>query len=121
MSVPVGLDRLRDEVKRFGAFAYLLTVSDDGRPHAVAVSAVWSDDDTLTVSAGRTTLANARSRPTVSLLWPPVDEEGYSLIVDGGADVDDATSRVAVRAAKAVLHRARAEGAGSDCVTLLPS
>lgn len=121
MSVPVGLDRLRDEVTRFGSFAYLLTVTGDERPHAVAVTASWSDDDALTVAAGRTTLANARDRSAVSLLWPPVDDEGFSLIVDGRAEVDEATSSVAVRATKAVLHRARAGGAGSDCVTLLPS
>ena len=38
MSIPVTLDRLRDEIAGFASTAtYLLTVSDDGRPHSVAV------------------------------------------------------------------------------------
>jgi hypothetical protein len=120
MSIPVDLVRLREEVARFGPAAYLLTVTDDGRPHAVAVSVVWVED-ALRVGAGRTTLANASRRPAVSLLWSPVDAEGFSLIVDGRAAVDEGEAQVSIHPDKAVLHRARAEGAGSDCVTLLPA
>ena len=120
MSIPVDLVRLREEVTRFGPSCYLLTVTDDGRPHAVAVSVAWADN-ALRVSAGRTTRANAARRPSVSLLWPPVDDEGFSLIVDGLASVNEAEAEVTVQPDKAVLHRARAEGAGSDCVTLLPA
>ena len=119
MSVPVELERLRDEVERFGSFAYLLTVTDDNRPHAVAVTAQWTDDGALTALAGRSSLANAARRPSVSLLWAPVDDELFSLIVDGRAEVDEPASRLAIRPAKAVLHRARVDGAGSDCVTVL--
>lgn len=121
MSVPVVLDRLREEVYRFGLSPYLLTVTADGRPHAVSVTVVW-DGDELAASAGRTTLANARERPAVSLLWPPTERGGYALILDGVARAE--TDRVSVRPTSAVLHRSAAgpEGIGppqSDCVPVL--
>jgi hypothetical protein len=120
VSVPVALDQLRDEVARFGSGPYLLSVTSDGRPHAVSVTVAW-DGDELAAGAGRTTLANAAERPSVSLLWSPVEPGGYSLIVDGQARVDGTTERVLVQPGRAVLHRSRPGAAGSDCVTVLPS
>ena len=115
MSVGVELDRLHEEVARFGATPYLLTVSDDGRPHATSVSVSWADG-TLVAGVGRRSAANCADRPDVSLLWPPVEEGGFSLIVDGAASVDG--EQVTVSPARAVLHRQRADGPGSDCVRL---
>jgi hypothetical protein len=72
---------------------------------------------------GRRTLANAAERPAVTLLWPPVEPEGYSLIVDGTAEMSD--DGVLVSPTRAVLHRAAAAGATasaddhacvSDCI-----
>jgi hypothetical protein len=115
MSIGVELQRLHEEVAKFGSSPYLLTVSDDGRPHATAVTISW-DDDALVAGVGRKSAANAVARPDVSLLWSPVDGEGFSLIVDGTADVDG--EKVKVRPSAAVLHRQRADGPGSDCVRL---
>ena len=121
MSVSVDLDRLREEVGRFGSSPYVLTVSDDGRPHAVSVIVEWSGED-LVLGAGRRTAANAEERPAVSLLWSPYEPGGYSLIVDGAATVDTSAepARVTVRPEKAILHRsqpgASQSGCGSDCV-----
>ncbi len=68
-------------------------------------------------------------RPLVTLLWPPAEPGGYSLIVDGtvtsaeGAGTGD--NSVVVRPTKAVLHRPAVSpddaspGCGSDCVPLL--
>jgi hypothetical protein len=124
MSVAVGLDRLREELDRLGSHAFALTVSDDGSPHAVAVSVSW-DDGALAASVGSRTAANARARPAVSLLWPAPDAEGFSLIVDGTADAPagDHGGRLVLHPSKAVLHRARVESDGSttsDCETVLP-
>jgi hypothetical protein len=122
VSVPVSLDRLRDEVEVFGASAYALTTGGDGRPHAVLASVEWRGER-LALPAGGRTAANAGDRPQVALLWPPTEAGGYSLIVDGNAEVTD--GRLLVEPTKAVLHRpARpdaepAAGAcGSDCVPL---
>ena len=121
MSVAVSLDRLREEVARFGASPYLLSVTSDGRPHAVAVAVSWQGD-ALEAGAGTRTVANIAERPAVTLLWPAVEPGGYSLIVDGVATAAGAGSgeRLSVQPAKAVLHRRRPDGAGSDCVGVLP-
>ena len=119
MSVPVELEKLKESVDRFGALPYLLTTAGDGRPHAVSVHVSW-DGPELAVRAGRSTVANATARPLVSLLWAPVDEDGFSLIVDGTAVVD--RDRVSVRPLKAVLHRQASppgEASVSDCVGVL--
>lgn len=115
MSVGVELDRLAEEVRRFGGSPYLLTVSDDGRPHATVVAVEWSDD-ALVAGVGRRSAANVAERPDVSLLWPPVDAEGFSLIVDGRGSVDG--EEVTVRPERGILHRRRADGPGSDRVRL---
>ena len=117
MSVGVELERLHEEVARFGPAPYLLTVADDGRPHATKVTVGWDGDD-LVAGVGRRSAANVGARPDISLLWSPVDDEGFSLIVDGRGSVDG--EQVTVRPEKAILHRQRADGPGSDCVRLDP-
>ena len=121
MSVPVELENLRDEIGRYGQ-VFLLTVMDDARPHAVAVTTSW-DGGRLVVSAGRTSVANALARTDVTLLWPAVAPGGFSLIVDGRA-ADGGSGAVAITPTKAVLHRAAvaADGSGtvsSECVPVL--
>ena len=111
MSIPVELSELRGVAAGQAAFAYLLTVSDDARPHAVAVS-VTIDDGAITCDAGRTSCANAMARPEVSFLWPPGTPGDYSLICDGVASVAGSTVRVVP--SRAVRHRP-APGGGNDC------
>ena len=115
MSVAVELDRLRDEIARFGASPFLLTVDDDGRPHATVVAGTL-EGDRFRAGVGRRSASFADARPSVSLLWPPVEPGGFSLIVDGTAAVEG--EEVVVTAARAILHRRRADGPGSDCVKL---
>jgi hypothetical protein len=123
MSVPVPLDGLRAEIAARGPTAYVLTVSPDGRPHSVAVSVSWGDDN-MVMAGGSRTVANAVARPLVSLLWPPDEAGGYSLIVDGDASARD--NLVVVRPTRAVLHRPAPAGpdgtssGGSDCVAVYP-
>ncbi len=121
MSIPVDLDRLAATIEEFG-FAYLLTVSDEMRAHAVATTPQWIDG-ALAMDVGRRTAANAIARPNLSLVWPPVEVGGYSLIVDGDASVDGLT--VSFRPVRAVLHRPALPSAeavdgscGADCKPL---
>ncbi len=88
-------------------FGYLLTIGDDGRPRAIALVPIL-DHGTVSLvfslgSAG--TLAAAAQRPQVSVLFAPVDNDPYSIIVDGDAVVDEAAGTVSVRVARAVRHR----------------
>jgi len=50
MSVPVPLDRVRTATEERGGRAYVLTVSDDGRPHAVDALVAWEGDVLVTAS-----------------------------------------------------------------------
>src|SRR5215831_19088406 len=126
MSVPVPLDRLREATAERGASAYLLTVSDDGSPHAVHVPLRWEGDE-IAVDVGRRSAANAAARPSVSLLFPVLREGDYSLIVDGRAVAAGAgTTSVRVVPTRAVLHRPAvapdpSASCGADCVPLFPS
>jgi hypothetical protein len=123
MSIAVDLDRVRAEAESHGATTYLLTTQADGRPHAVGVHPQWRDDEVL-LDCGRTTRLNAEQRTLVSLLWPPPEPGGYSLIVDGNARLEGET--VVVTPTKAVLHRPGpapdpTSSCTSDCVRLVKS
>ena len=115
MSIPVAIDDLVAATSEYG-WAYLLTVSDDQRPHVVAVTPTWQSE-TLVMEVGRRTAANAIARSSISLCYPPLERCGYSLIVDGEASVDGVT--IGFGPTGAVLHRPAApgaEGSVSGCV-----
>ena len=126
MSIPVPLDRLRAAIEERRGGAYLVTVSDDGRPHAVHVSVCW-DGDALVAEVGKRSAANAAARPgAITLLYPVRAPDDYSLIVDGSAarDALHGAHRVRVMPTKAVLHRPAAipdpaSACSADCVPLL--
>ncbi len=131
----------RVDVKRLAAaltdypFGYLITVDDGYRVHTVTVEPRLRElpDDAQGPGAifdvgliGGRTRKNLADRRDVTLLWPPPEPGGYSLIVDGAAEVsdaDDETARLAVVPTRALLHReadagspAAAKGCLHDCV-----
>jgi Pyridoxamine 5'-phosphate oxidase len=121
VSIRLELDELRKQVASCGSYAYLLTVTDDGRPHAVSLRVEW-DGDELVGGAGRQTAANAERSPEVSLLWPVSGRDGFALIVDGRAEVrvDGDSMRVAVKPTTAVLHKTpEGEAQAPGCVPVL--
>jgi hypothetical protein len=112
-------------VEERGAGAYVLTVSDDGSPHAVHQEVHW-DAGTLLCDAGTRTAANASARLHVSLLFPVRHDGDYSLIVDGQGTVESEARgpRLRVSPTRAVLHRAGppadpASSCTADCVPVL--
>jgi len=127
MSIPVPLERLRAAVAERTPNAYVLTVSDDGRPHAVHAPVCW-EGDVLAAEVGRRSVANATARPAISLLFPVRVDGEYSLIVDGIAAVvsDGNGQRLLVTPTRAVLHRPApapdptTSSCGADCVPLFP-
>ena len=116
MSVKVDVSDLRDHLGDV-AYAYLVTVGEDGRVHLVAVTPELVDDELVVAGVGRHSTDNAAARPDVTLVWPPRVEGGYSLIVDGRATVADDV--VSVSPGRAVLHRPASgevrEGCTADC------
>jgi hypothetical protein len=124
MSIPVAIDDLVAATSEYG-WAYLLTVRDDLRPHIVAVTPTW-ENRSLVMEVGRGTASNAAERSSISLCYPPIDDDGYSLIVDGDASVEsEATVRFVPTGA--VLHRpapagfsGSATGCGNDCEPVGP-
>jgi len=127
MSIPVPLEGLKSAIAERGPGAYVLTVADDGRPHAVLASMRW-EGEALAAGIGRRSAANATARSSVSLLFPVRGDGDYSLIVDGTAAVESSGSehRLLVTPTRAVLHRpvaapaATTSSCGADCVPLFP-
>lgn len=122
MSVKVDLDQLADKLADF-TFAYLISVGDDFRAHTVFVEPVFRNGRLDAGTVGRHTRENIGRHADVTLVWPPRDPGGYSLIVDGRAQSSEEI--LTVRPTRAVLHRkATAESltcdpAGlHDCVPL---
>jgi hypothetical protein len=107
-------------------FAYLLTVGDDYRVHTVTVDPVLRDGVLDVGLIGGRTYKNLANRRDATLLWPPREPGGYSLIVDGRAAVTDAekdTVQLEIMPTRALLHRnadpdspAAAKGCLHDCI-----
>lgn len=112
MSVKVDLDKLGQTLADF-PFGYLITVGDDFRAHTVAVTPVFTDGAFTIGPLGGTTRRNAAAHAAVTVLMPPREPTGYSLIVDGTAEVTEAGVRLTP--SRAVLHRSAIEpGEGTD-------
>lgn len=103
MSIAVELADLPAAVARAG-FGYLVTVDDDGRPRVLAVATSCHGTAITTSDAGRSAPRHVASRPGVTLVYPPTEAGGMSLLVDGAARVEGAA--VVVTATRAVWHRA---------------
>ena len=105
-------------------YAYLITVDDEYRVHTVTVEPRLREATLDVGLIGGRTRNNLAQRPDVTLLWPPAEPGGYSLIVDGSAEVTDAgaeTARLTVIPTRALLHRDAdspdaAKGCLHDCV-----
>jgi hypothetical protein len=109
MSIPVDVARLATVLADFDA-GYLLTTRD-GRVKAVTVEPEPAPDGTLRIVApGGGTLANLAVNDAVTLLLPPREPHGFTLLVDGTATADG--NDVVLTPASAVLHRPRLHADG---------
>lgn len=102
MSIEVAPSALAETVERFGV-CFLLTLGDKPRPHVGAVNSTVVDGSVRVSNVGRTGRGNAAAHEEVTLLWPPYEAGGHSLIVDGTTTIVD--DRVDVTPVRAVLHR----------------
>lgn len=102
MSIAVPLGELAERVAERGP-GYLLTTTTDSRPHVMHLRFAVEGAE-LRVDIGRSAARNIAAQPSVTLLWPPEEHGGYSLIVDATAVVDGESGAV-ITATGAVLHR----------------
>ena len=103
MSIQLSLDELFDQLPRWG-FGYLLTGTDAGRPHLIALRPAVVDSVLRFDAGGGRACVNAAARPQVTVVFPPhAEADGFSLVVDGDATVDG--DLVDVRPTRALLHR----------------
>lgn len=118
----VELGELADRIDEYG-FAYLVTVGEDSRAHLLAVLPELVDGGLVIGGVGRHSIANVDAKPAVTLVWPPPDAGGFSLIVDGEAKSGDGA--ITVTPTKAILHRPATDDVGrrtgSDCQPISPS
>lgn len=123
MSIPVDVADLNTALADFGA-GYLLTVGAGGRVKAVTVEPRIDDGRMVVTGPGRGSVANVGAGAPVTVLFPPLRQRGYTLLVDGEASLDG--EDVVVAPTGAVLHRpaahsdgpgppASAGGCGHDC------
>lgn len=103
MSIPVELAELAEAASGY-RFGYLITLNGHGHAHVVAVQPVVGGSGVSVGELGRRSLSNLAENPLVTLVWPPSDVDGYSLIVDGEV-VDTTDDSVTIRPKRAVLHR----------------
>lgn len=119
----VDLQALADALADY-PYAYLITVDDEYRAHTVTVEPQLREATLDIGLIGGRTRNNLAKRADVTLLWPPTEPGGYSLIVDGTAEVSEAaaeTARLTVVPTRALLHRDAdspdaAKGCLHDCV-----
>jgi hypothetical protein len=124
MSVQVDLDQLADALTDY-TFAYLVTVDDDYHAHTVAVEPVLAEGVIDVGPVGGSSRRNLELHSGVTLVWPPSQRDGYTLIVDGkGEPTDAADAALQIVPSRAVLHRKAAPGTVTkpgckdDCVPL---
>ncbi len=122
MGTQVDLGRLADALENY-TYAYLMTTNADGHPHAVAVRTTLVDGQLLVSGFGWRSRDNAMNQHVVALVYPPMVEGGYSLIIDGESNLRG--QDLIVTPTVAILHRPpRAEdpppesGCVSDCQRL---
>ena len=86
MSISVEPRDLASVAAQHGTTAFVLTVSDDGRPRVIHVAVDVDGVGVIRAVVGRGAAANARARPDVVVLWSPA-ADGFSLIADGTASL----------------------------------
>lgn len=101
MSIPVEVADIPRRLTEFDR-GYLLTARD-GLVKAVSVRAVAEDGTLLVAAPGGGSLRNVGANPAVTLLFPPLENPGMTLLVDGTAAAEGDDLRVTPSGA--VLHK----------------
>ena len=127
MSIPVTAKDVHKTIKEYGSSTYLISATADNHPHVANLTFAIDKND-LIFTVGKRGTKNLESCPQVTMLWPPRDLGGYSLIIDGVAlkqeDLDGSGSIWKISFDSGILHRPAQDPAntdpscGSDCQTI---
>lgn len=121
MSIPVKRTDLERTLEDYGD-GYLLSTSAEGRVKAITVTARIEGGVVVVPGPSKGTSANLAENPSATLLFPPLAQGGYTLLVDGRAEADADGFRLSPDSA--VLHRPATDEhagggeCGNDCVPL---
>lgn len=115
MSKPVDMQALANAVADFDS-AYLITISEGDSIHTSVVHPAIEAETVCVPAPSSRVQANTAQRPKVSLVWPPREPNGYSLIVDGASRLEG--DNLTVVPTRAILHRPEIMGEpdGDSCV-----
>jgi hypothetical protein len=102
-------DDVRRAMQPFGTTATLITINESTAPHVVT-AVIDVDDGYLVADVGAKTRSNLAERPALALVWNPVDESEYQLILDGrvadlGEPNDRGVSTIRVAVTGGIMHR----------------
>ncbi|MCH2622678.1 MAG: pyridoxamine 5'-phosphate oxidase family protein [Acidimicrobiales bacterium] len=97
MSMPVTAGEVAARLEEYGTSAFLVTVGDDGSPKVVHLALVWegnSGGGSFRCTPGGGTLRNLAESGPVTLVFPPAEPGGYSMLIDGTGRVAGASDEL---------------------------
>lgn len=104
-----------EAIAQYGLDAYLLTTGKTG-PHISNV-VIQLEEDKISCAVSTSTAMNIESDPRVSLFWPPLEQGGYGMVVNGNATgilQPGGVTKIKIKLTKSVLHRPGPKPADSD-------
>jgi len=109
MSFKVTIEDIDKRFAEYGNSAFVVTMTEAGKAKIVH-SVISLEDDCLICSPGKGTLKNLADSSSVSLIFPPHSDDGFSMIIDGdGQILDSEKGSIKVKITGGVLHRPAAQ------------
>ncbi len=105
MSVKVTSEDLKKRLDEYGNSAFVVTV-DAGFKIKVVNSSIFLEGAFLICTPGQGTLSNLKHNRSVTLIFQPHTEGGFSMIIDGDGEVlDPEEGTIKISFINGVLHR----------------
>lgn len=112
MTIPVSVAQLPAAMERFQSALLITTAAEGNWPRVITVDPVMDGEIMMVHCPHQSALARVRANRHVTLVWQPLERHGFTLIVDGWADVDGENLRVTID--HGMLHRPAAHEGGPE-------
>ena len=114
MSIKVTIEDIDKRLAEYGNSAFVVTMTEAGKAKIVH-SVISLEDNCLICSPGKGTLKNLADSSSVSLIFPPHSDDGFSMIIDGdGQILDPEKGSIKVKITGSVLHRPAAQSLNEE-------